>query len=181
MKKNILHSISLLGIAFFIIIGLASEGEPSNYKPDCDEILLEYYKYGYYICDSLPSTVIKQNNFTITFLDKSTHEPINGLNVHVSMTPFNLEKIKECKTCFGKFDISAIVNKESYDDFTNESGIIEGTTDMMYYIDKRDVHLVSLIINDATGKYSSKTESLRFLYNTGDLSKTFYLLNNEEL
>lgn len=183
MKNIFKHGISVAVSTVFILFAISSS---DNFEPSCQTLLKNYKDLGYYLCDLLPVEINKQNNFNLKILDKTNSLPVAGIRVGVSWIPMNLQK-KTCdeyyepENCYGHFSIESLSYADTYQYFTDENGEISGTTEYMKYVDKRDNMVVSFHIEDPSGKYSSKNENMRFIYNTGSMQKTIYLLNNSEL
>lgn len=174
MEKVIKHFASLSTLIFFLFAAISSINI-SNPLPTCDELENKHKELGYYLCDPLPSEIIKQNEFTIKILDKETGKPIPSVKVKVYSLPVLLDKLNYCDKCYGKLNnYKDNVELKLY--WSDTNGEISGKTAEIRYLDKRDVQVVMFLLDH--DDYCEKFVDFRFAYNMDKIQQSIVLLEN---
>lgn len=180
MSRWIKYLASMGAVVVFLLLALACSDEDDGEPIPCDPIDERYYENGYFTCNSIPFTS-KQNDVKLTVLDRATGAPLEGIYVKVSWNLILLDTVNCDGQCFGLLEWGSLDYSGAFSEITDASGQIDVRTGTGYHWDARDVQLVSLRIEDLSGKYAPRLVSARFTHSVSSIEKTVYLLNNESL
>jgi len=179
MNYLIKNTLSILVFLIFIFTVVSCKTN-ENYNPTCEDLEKSGYIWGYYQCVLLPQPIRRDHEFKIKLLDKTTGLPLGGIHIQYTITKI-YSTIYYCVVPWAILDEFEVNDGEYFNLITNADGEVNGNTPEMIYQEQKNVMIMNIQIEDATGKYSSKTISMKFLHDTDFLDETIYLLNNEEL